>query len=90
MSESVSLVTIEEIARQEKEQLTQDAVRTIRQREPEKGMACLNQIEGIERFVESLRRAANSSFYRQLADSQQTVRRRKRGTVSTIRRKGGA
>lgn len=83
MDESLSLAVIEEVALQEKEQLTNDAVRTIRQKDPERGMACLNQIEGIERFVESLRRRANSSFYRQLAMS-----RRKRGTVHQIRKRG--
>lgn len=83
--ESLSLAVIEEVARAEKDQLTQDAVRTIRQKDPERGMACLNQIEGIDRFVDSLRRRANSSFYRQLA-MPQTLR--KRGTVRAIRKRG--
>jgi hypothetical protein len=86
-ADSLSLAVIEEVAREEKDQLTQEAVRTIRQKDPEKGMACLNQIEGIERFVECLRRRSNSSFYRQLALSQGTGRR-KRGAVQQIRKRG--
>jgi hypothetical protein len=84
--ESLSIAVIEEVALAEKEQLTQDAVRTIRQKDPERGMACLNQIEGIDRFVESLRRRANTSFYRQLALSQ-NAGRRKRGSVHPIRKR---
>jgi len=86
---SLTIEAIEEIARLEKEQLQADALRTIRQRDPEKGMGFLNQIEGIDRFVQSLHRACNSSFYRQLGQVQEPPAvRPQRARVQSIRKKG--
>jgi hypothetical protein len=85
VSLSLSFDLIEKVAEQEKEQLTADAVRTIRQKDPERGMGCLNQIEGIDRFLEALRRACCSSYYRQLGAVSQEEKPRK---VSPIRKKG--
>src|SRR6266850_5240136 len=82
VSLSLSFDLIEKVAAQEKQQLTDDAVRTIRPKDPERGMGCLNQIEGIDRFLESLRRACCSSYYRQLGQVGQEQKPRK---VSPIR-----
>jgi len=63
----ISLDMILEIAEQTKKQLEADALRTIRKPNGrEDGMALLNQIEGMERFVDDLKRACGSSYYRQL------------------------
>jgi hypothetical protein len=86
VSLSLSFDLIEKVAAQEKQQLTDDAVRTIRQKDPERGMACLNQIEGIDRFLESLRRACCSPYYRQLG--QVADKEAKSRKVSPIRKKG--
>lgn len=85
VSLSLSFDLIEKLAILEKQQLTDDAVRTIRQKDPERGMGCLNQIEGIDRFLESLRRACCSPYYRQLGQvADQEAKSRK---VSPIRKK---
>jgi len=86
---SLTIEAIEEIAKLEKEQLKDDALRTIRQRDPEKGMGFLNQIEGIERFVQSLHRACNSSFYRQLDYAQRQRENQPPPKVAQMRRKPG-
>jgi hypothetical protein len=63
----ISLDMILEIAEQTRKQLEADALRTIRKPNGrEEGVALLAQIEGMERFVEDLKRACGSSYYRQL------------------------
>jgi hypothetical protein len=56
---------IEMIAKQVREDLERDALRTIRQRDAEKGKAILDRIEGIERFMDALHQACQHGFYRQ-------------------------
>jgi hypothetical protein len=65
---AVKLETIESIAKQVKEDLEREAIRTIRQRNPDKGKICLDKIDGIEQFMSTLRMATNSVFYRQRGD----------------------
>jgi hypothetical protein len=63
----LSLDMILEIAARTKETLERDALRTIRKADGrEEGLNKLAQVEGIERFVEDLKQACGSSFYRQL------------------------
>jgi hypothetical protein len=65
---AVKLETIEAIAKQVKDDLEREAIRTIRQRNPDKGKICLDKIDGIEQFMATLRIATNSVFYRQRGD----------------------
>ena len=55
---------LETIAKQVREDLERDALRTIRQRNAEKGAAILNQIEGIEHLMDAIHRAAGHGFYK--------------------------
>jgi hypothetical protein len=59
---AVKLETIEAIAKQVKEDLEREAIRTIRQRNPDEGKICLDKIDGIEQFMAALRMATNSVF----------------------------
>jgi hypothetical protein len=65
---AIKLETIETIAKQVKEELEREAIRTIRQRNPDKGKICLDKIDGVEQFMYALRMATNSVFYRQRGD----------------------
>jgi 4-hydroxyphenylpyruvate dioxygenase-like putative hemolysin len=73
LSAPLTLDVIEEIAAQVIADLERDALRTIRQKDTEKGKAMLDQIDGVQHFLESLRLTANSSFYRQLHAAQQNA-----------------
>lgn len=66
----LSLEVIEEIAKESIADLERDALRTIRKKDTERGKAMLDQIEGVEHFLESLRLRARSSYYRQLQAAQ--------------------
>lgn len=72
MSENilVKLEVIESLAKSVKEDLEREAIRTIRQRNPEKGKVCLDKIDGVEQFMDTIRVAVNSVFYRQRGDVQ--------------------
>jgi hypothetical protein len=61
----ISLRAIEEIAGNVKDGLEREAIRTIRQRNPDRGKVCLDKIDGVQEFLEELRRACHSAFYRQ-------------------------
>jgi hypothetical protein len=65
MSEILKLELVEAVAKQVVEDLERDAIRTIRQRDPDKGKACLDRIEGVTQLLEAIRLAVGSSFYRQ-------------------------
>jgi hypothetical protein len=56
---------LEMIAKQVREDLERDALRTIRQRDAEKGKAILDRIEGIERFMDAVHQACGHGFYKQ-------------------------
>ena len=86
---SLTIEAIEELAKLEKQQLQDDALRTIRQNDQLKGMGLLNQIEGIDRFVQSLHRACNSSFYRQLDYAERQRENQQPPKVAQMRRKPG-
>lgn len=67
MSENlmVKLEVIESVAKSVKDDLEREAIRTIRQRNPDKGKVCLDKIDGVEQFMHALKMAVNSVFYRQ-------------------------
>jgi hypothetical protein len=50
-SSQITLELIEAIAKQVREDLERDAIRTIRQKDTERGKACLDKIEGVDQFV---------------------------------------
>jgi hypothetical protein len=62
---------VKTIAKQVTDDLERDALRTIRQRDPDKGMLCLQKIEGIQQFMDTLEQATGSGFYRQDGSVQQ-------------------
>ena len=99
----LSLDMLLEIAETEKKQLEADALRTIRKPNGrEDGLALLNQVEGIDRFIQSVQRACNSSYYRQLGynikEPKQPLFNRRtkkqmaeaRGKVSEFRKAAGS
>jgi hypothetical protein len=64
-SKLLKMELIEMVAKQVREDLERDALRTIRQRDAEKGKAILDRIEGIERFMGALHQACQHGFYKQ-------------------------
>jgi hypothetical protein len=66
MTEQIlKLEFLEMIAKQVREDLERDALRTIRQKDTEKGKACLDKIEGVDQFMDAIQRACQHGFYRQ-------------------------
>jgi|ERR1700687_1698268 len=61
----VSLDLIEEVAAQKTQYLEAEALRTIRQKDLEKGTVCLHKIDGVADLLYALKQAANSMTYRQ-------------------------
>lgn len=62
--------------------------RTIRQKDTEKGKACLDKIEGVHHFLENLRLRANSSYYRQLREAQE-AKESTRAHIERLKKGGG-
>lgn len=93
MSENltVKMSIIESIASQVKDDLEREAIRTIRQRNPDKGKVCLDKIDGVEQFMESLRVATHSVFYRERGDvsdeSAQPIRNHRRTEIHIPKKK---
>ena len=86
----VKIEFLEMIAKQVREDLERDALRTIRQRNTEKGAAILNQIEGIERFMDAVHQACGHSFYRQaglVKDAEQVPVLRAHARVEVLKKK---
>lgn len=87
---------IETIAEQVRSDLERDALRTIRQKDTEKGKALLDQIEGIDHFIDAIHQAARHGFYKQsglvVEEQAPVIRAHATRQVQTIsaRRKSGA
>jgi hypothetical protein len=64
----ISLEVIATLVSQLREDLTRDAMRTIRQRKAEEGVACLERIEGVELLQRSIALACQSVHYRETGD----------------------
>jgi hypothetical protein len=56
---------IEMVAKQVREDLERDALRTIRQKDTEKGKAILDKIDGIDHFMDAIMQACQHGFYKQ-------------------------
>jgi hypothetical protein len=65
MDKVLKLQFIETIAKQVREDLERDALRTIRQKDTEKGKSYLDRIEGIDQLMDAIHRASGHSFYKQ-------------------------
>jgi hypothetical protein len=88
---------IEMVAKQVREDLERDALRTIRQKDTEKGKACLDKIEGVDQFMDAIMRACAHGFYKQaglVIEEQVPVIRahaaRQKVSAISARRKSGA
>lgn len=68
MTTYLSLELIESAAKETISGLEQEALRTIRQRNPEKGSAILQEIEGVEDFLQELRMRSRSEISRRNGD----------------------
>lgn len=60
----ISLDLLDELKNQVKGDLERSALQTIHQRNLEKGMTILQQIEGVERFMQAIHQASRSITYR--------------------------
>jgi hypothetical protein len=60
----VSLELIESLLKDIREDLTREAMRSIRNKDNDRGLSCLAQIEGAERMQRSIERAAQSLTFR--------------------------
>lgn len=88
---------IEKVAKDVRGDLERDALRTIRQKDTEKGKAILDKIDGIDHFMDAIHQACAHGFYRQAGLVTEEVvpvirshsSRQKVSTIST-RRKSGA
>ena len=61
----ISIELVQKIVKDLKEDLMRDAIRTIRQRKPEAGMACIAEIDGVDKLSGAISQACVSAHYRE-------------------------